>query len=123
MPPAASKPAAADRLGERWHRALLDELCGFGRETASAGEHAAAQWLVERLATAGAGDARVEEECGVFLHDRRSRPAWQGDQLETLRRRTRRSRLAVRIEDLWSIGGTPGSPSTRIAHRVRLGTV
>ena len=64
MPEAASKPAAGDHLDERWHRALLDELCGFVRETASAGEHAAAQWLVGRLATAGAGDARVEEERG-----------------------------------------------------------
>ena len=64
MPEAASKPAAADHLDERWHRALLDELCAFRRETASAGEHAAAQWLVGRLATAGAGDARVEEERG-----------------------------------------------------------
>ncbi len=64
MPEAANKHAATDRLGERWHRALLDQLCGFGRETASAGEHAAARWLVEQLATAGACDPRIEEERG-----------------------------------------------------------
>src|SRR5438309_1359045 len=62
MPDAASKPAAGDHLDERWHRALLEELCSFVRETASTGEHAAAEWLVGRLAAAGAGDARVEEE-------------------------------------------------------------
>lgn len=62
MPEAASTPAAADHLDERWHRALLDELCGFGRETASTGARAAAQWLVEQLVTAGVPDARVEEE-------------------------------------------------------------
>ncbi len=64
MPEATSGPATAGHLDERWHRELLEELCGFGRETASAGEHAAARWLVERLATAGASDARVEEERG-----------------------------------------------------------
>src|SRR4051794_30957363 len=64
MSGASNHGAAADRLDERWHRALLDELCGFRRETASAGEHAAAQWLVDRLASEGAGDARVEEERG-----------------------------------------------------------
>lgn len=61
MPDAATTPATADYLDERWHRALLDELCGFARETASVGERAAAKWLVERLVAVGAGDARVEE--------------------------------------------------------------
>lgn len=64
MPEAANDPAVVDDLDERWHRALLDELCGFDRETASAGEQAAAQWLVGQLAAVGAGDARVEEERG-----------------------------------------------------------
>src|SRR5579859_4384559 len=64
MPEAVSTPAAADRHGEQWHRRLLEELCAFERETASAGEHAAAQWLVEQLAAAGASDARIEEERG-----------------------------------------------------------
>ncbi len=64
MREAAGSRAVVDHLDARWHRALLDELCGFRRETASAGEHAAARWLVGRLASAGAGDARVEEERG-----------------------------------------------------------
>src|ERR1700739_2943067 len=64
MSEAANTPADTDRLDARWHRALLDELCGFRRETASAGERAAARWLVEQLATAGACDARIEEEHG-----------------------------------------------------------
>lgn len=64
MPETANQPVATDRFDEQWHRALLDELCGFRRETASAGEHAAARWLVERLLTAGARDVRIEEERG-----------------------------------------------------------
>src|ERR1700758_549992 len=64
MAEAPSNPAAGDHLDERWHRSLLGELCGFERETASAGERAAARWLVARLATAGAADARVEEDRG-----------------------------------------------------------
>jgi hypothetical protein len=50
------REGAAD---SRWHRALLDELCAFGRETASAGERAAAEWLLERLADEGVGGARM----------------------------------------------------------------
>jgi len=64
MPDARIKPEAADHLDARWHRVLLDELCAFGRETASAGERAAAEWLVERLAAEGVDDARIEEERG-----------------------------------------------------------
>lgn len=64
VPEAATECAAADYLEERWHRALLGELCSFGRETASAGEHAAAEWLLERLASVGADDAHLEEERG-----------------------------------------------------------
>jgi hypothetical protein len=64
MAEAPSNPAAGDHLDECWHRSLLGELCGFERETASAGERAAARWLVARLATAGAADARVEEDRG-----------------------------------------------------------
>lgn len=64
MPEPATKSAADDHLDERWHRALMDELCGFRRETGSAGEAAAARWLAGRLAMAGAGDARVEEARG-----------------------------------------------------------
>ncbi len=64
MPEAISELAPAGHLDERWHRELLEGLCGFGRESASAGERAAARWLVERLAAAGARNARVEEERG-----------------------------------------------------------
>ena len=64
MAGARIKPEAADYLDARWHRALLDELCAFGRETASAGERAAAEWLVERLAAEGVADARIEEQRG-----------------------------------------------------------
>ena len=64
MTEAGIEPVAADYLEERWHRALLEELCVFGRGTASAGERAAAEWLVERLVSEGAGDARVEIERG-----------------------------------------------------------
>jgi Peptidase family M28 len=47
------------------HRALLDELCAFERETGSSGERAAAGWLAERLAEHGVA-AEIEEEP---LHD------------------------------------------------------
>jgi hypothetical protein len=52
---------AADYLDAGWHRALLDELCAFGRETASAGERAAAEWVLERLVAERVGEARIEE--------------------------------------------------------------
>jgi hypothetical protein len=51
-------------LDERWHRSLLDELCGIPRETASAGERAAAAWLVERLRSEGVRDVQIEEARG-----------------------------------------------------------
>jgi hypothetical protein len=57
------KPAGP-HLDETWHRELLEELCGFERETASEGEAAAARWVVDRLSAEGAPDARVEEERG-----------------------------------------------------------
>ena len=60
----ASEAAGADYLDRRWHRTLLDELCGFTRETASDGERAAANWLRDRLAAEGAGEARIEEHGG-----------------------------------------------------------
>jgi Peptidase family M28 len=60
----APRPTAPDALDEQWHRALLGELCGFTRETASCGEHAAACWLLKQLATQGADDARIEEHRG-----------------------------------------------------------
>lgn len=53
---------SAAHLQETWHRTLLDELCGFDRETATAGEHAAAGWLIARLTEEGVVDARIEEE-------------------------------------------------------------
>jgi hypothetical protein len=64
MTDAATTTTAEGHLDGRWHRELLDELCSVGRETASAGERVAANWLVEQLATAGAGDPRVEVERG-----------------------------------------------------------
>ncbi len=64
MPDATIQPEAADYLDARWHRALLDELCAFGRETASAGERAAAEWLLERLVAEDVGEARIEEHRG-----------------------------------------------------------
>jgi peptidase M28-like protein len=48
-------------LDSRWHRGLLDELCGFERETATAGERRAAQWLAAQLSEQG-GQARLETE-------------------------------------------------------------
>ena len=57
-------PPELDHLDERWHRALLDELCAFDRETASEGERRAALWLLERLRNEGAREARIEEERG-----------------------------------------------------------
>lgn len=56
--------AIAGYLDRGWHRGLLDELCGFGRETASVGERSAAEWLLARLASEGAGEARIEEQRG-----------------------------------------------------------
>ncbi len=53
---------APDHLEGRWHRSLLEQLCEFERETASGGERAAAEWLVEQLSREGAADARIEEE-------------------------------------------------------------
>jgi hypothetical protein len=61
---ATEAPARTPHLETSWHRALLEELCALDRETASPGEHAAAQWLVERLRAEGAADARIEEERG-----------------------------------------------------------
>jgi hypothetical protein len=60
----AIKPEAADYLDAQWHRALLDELCAFERETASGGERVAAEWLLKRLAAEGVGEARIEEHYG-----------------------------------------------------------
>jgi peptidase M28-like protein len=53
---------ASPHLDPSWHRELLGELCGFERETASAGERAAAEWLADRLRSEGAADVRLEEE-------------------------------------------------------------
>ena len=64
MPAAARKLSAADCQDARWHRVLLDELCGFARGTGSAGERDAARWLVEQLVSAGVGEARIEEHRG-----------------------------------------------------------
>jgi hypothetical protein len=54
--------SAGPHLEEAWHRELLAELCSFERETASAGEREAAEWLVRRFAEEGAADAHVEAE-------------------------------------------------------------
>ncbi len=43
-------------------RELLDELCSWDRESASAGERWAGEWLASALRDAGARDVRVEEE-------------------------------------------------------------
>lgn len=51
-------------LDQRWHRSLLDELCGVRRETASTGEGVAAEWLLEQLASEGVGEVRIEKERG-----------------------------------------------------------
>jgi hypothetical protein len=64
MSKAASTPLGLPYLDQRWHQSLLEELCGLRRETASAGERAAAEWLVERLAIEGVGEVRIEEERG-----------------------------------------------------------
>jgi hypothetical protein len=45
-----------------WMRARLDELCSFDRESASAGELQAAEWLAGALQDEGVRDVRVEEE-------------------------------------------------------------
>ncbi|MGO9790606.1 MAG: M28 family peptidase [Solirubrobacteraceae bacterium] len=55
-------PGSPDHLRDRWHRTLLEQLCEFDRATASAGERAAAEWLVAQLASEGAADARIEEQ-------------------------------------------------------------
>lgn len=62
MSTASSSPVERPNPDQAWHRSLLDELCGLRRETASAGERAAAEWLVERLTDEGVGDVRIEEE-------------------------------------------------------------
>jgi hypothetical protein len=59
---ATETEAGSAHLDRSWHRELLDELCGFDRESASAGEREAAEWLAERLRGEGASDARLEEE-------------------------------------------------------------
>lgn len=48
-----------------WMRARLEELCAFDRESASAGERQAAEWLAEALRDEGVRDVRVEEEPGA----------------------------------------------------------
>jgi Peptidase family M28 len=57
VPPAISTPPDA-----AWMRERLDELGAFDRESASAGEQRAAEWLAGALRDAGVRDARVEEE-------------------------------------------------------------
>ena len=61
---AAHPASTVPHLDEAWHRELLSSLCAFERETASAGEREAAEWVVARLAEEGAGDAHVESERG-----------------------------------------------------------
>jgi hypothetical protein len=61
---ATETQALPSHLDASWHRILLEELCSFDRETASAGERAAAEWLVERLRGEGASDVRIEQERG-----------------------------------------------------------
>jgi hypothetical protein len=56
-PPDISSPPDA-----AWMRERLDELCSWDRESASAGERWAAEWLASALRDAGARDVRVEEE-------------------------------------------------------------
>jgi Peptidase family M28 len=64
MSMAASTPVEAPTPDQRWYRSLLDDLCGLRRESASDGERAAAEWLVEHLAGEGVRDVRIEEERG-----------------------------------------------------------
>jgi hypothetical protein len=64
MADTTTDPGAADHLDAGWHRRLLDELCALDRETGSAGEMAAARWLLERLDDEGAGSLRIEQERG-----------------------------------------------------------
>ena len=64
MSKAAIMPVGLPYLDQRWHRSLLDELCGLRRETASTGESVAAEWLLGRLASEGVGEVRIEEERG-----------------------------------------------------------
>jgi hypothetical protein len=64
MSEAVRRPVESPYLDGRWHRSLLDELCGIPRETASPGERAAAAWLVERLLREGVREAHIEEERG-----------------------------------------------------------
>jgi hypothetical protein len=47
---------------EEWMRGRLEELCAFERESASEGEHRAAEWLAGALQDEGVRDVRVEEE-------------------------------------------------------------
>src|SRR5205085_7585640 len=64
MATGATTVPAIDHLDTAWHRQLLDQLCGFDRESASAGERAAAEWLARQLEAQGAADVRLEEERG-----------------------------------------------------------
>ena len=64
MSTAASTPTDSPTPDQRWHRSLLDEFSGLRRETASAGERVAAEWLAERLASEGVRDVQIEEERG-----------------------------------------------------------
>jgi hypothetical protein len=47
---------------KKWMRGRLDELCAFERESASEGEHRAAEWLAGALQDEGVRDVRLEEE-------------------------------------------------------------
>jgi acetylornithine deacetylase/succinyl-diaminopimelate desuccinylase-like protein len=60
---ASGASTAASTLPDAaWMRERLDELCAFDRESASAGERQAAEWLAGALRDAGARQIRVEEE-------------------------------------------------------------
>jgi Peptidase family M28 len=58
-----TRPEAArsSYLEPEWHRALLEELCAFDRESGTPGERRAAEWLVQRLAEEDAA-GRIETE-------------------------------------------------------------
>lgn len=43
-------------------REVVETLAPIERAAGEPGEHKAAEWIVERLRTAGAQDARIEEE-------------------------------------------------------------
>ena len=63
MATAAGKPSieASEWLDDAWLREHVESLSAIHRPTASEGERRAAEWVVERLAHAGA-DARIEQE-------------------------------------------------------------